>query len=251
MVHNVELIFCTYFKRIEKFRYACETYKETVAFCVKQGSFSYQIGENKEQTASEGDVVICPPNTEFRRKIITPIELCMIKFLADDILFSNGNKIKVLNILLLDEDLSKLEGCLFCDTLSENPQWAHYCMDIIYIAIDSIYNDSKIGAVKQYIDQNYNKNLLISAIAAQAGYTVPHLINKFKACYGVSPKAYLSQIKIQKAKELLLISDMLSREVAAALGFDDELYFIRFFKKHTGTTPKQFKNHTLANEKSF
>ena len=76
---DFELIFCTYFKRIERFRYEYEIYEEYVAFCVKQGSFTYQIGDEKEEIASEGEIVICPPNHRFVRKIKEPAELCMIK----------------------------------------------------------------------------------------------------------------------------------------------------------------------------
>ena len=44
---------------------------------------------------------------------------------------------------------------------------------------------------------------------------------------------------------MLLTTDKLSREIAYILGFTDELYFIRFFKKHTGLTPRQFKENVL------
>lgn len=245
MIPDVKLLFCTYFKKIEQFRYAQETYGEYVMFCVRQGAFSYQIGENKEEILSEGELVICPPNTSFRRKIIDATELCMIKFTLDTPFTPSNEKIKVSNILRWNDDLARLEGCLFCDSLSEHPEWSHYCMDIIYIAIDSIRDDAKLGAAKQFMDQNYDKKLCITSIAQKCGYTPPHFINKFKFYYGVSPKAYLSRLKVQKAKELLLMSDKLSRQIAAELGFDDELYFIRFFKKHTGLTPKQFKKRRL------
>ena len=245
MTSNVSLLFCTYFKKIEQFRYEKEAYGEAVAFCVRRGAFSYRIDEGWEETLSEGELVICPPGASFHRKILEATELCMIKFKADNVLPLCGKKIKASNILRWNEDLSKLEDCLFCDTLSEYPPWAHYCMDIIYIAMDSIHDNGRLGAVKQLMDQSWDKELRIAALAEQAGYTVPHLINKFKQYYGISPKAYLSQIKIQKAKELLLMSDLLSREIAYALGFHDELYFIRFFKKHTGVTPRQFRRHSL------
>ena len=65
MLPNIQLTFCTYFKNIQRFVYDKEIYEEYVAFCVKQGSFSYQIGEGKEEVASQGEVVICPPQQSF------------------------------------------------------------------------------------------------------------------------------------------------------------------------------------------
>ena len=245
MLSNIELTFCTYFKSIQRFVYEWETYEEHVAFCVKQGSFSYQIGEEKEGVVSEGEIVICPPNHRFSRKIIRPAEICMIKFKTAEPFHALGQKIRVSNVLRFNDDLAKLERCLFCDTLFEEPIFSHYCMDILYIAVDGIGENSKMSFAKNYIEQNYNKEIFIGELAKQMGYSTPHLINKFKAHYGITPKAFISQVRILKAKELLLATDKLSREIAYFLGFSDELYFIRFFKKHTGLTPRRFREYRL------
>ena len=243
MIPTIVLIFCTYFKKIEHFKYEYETYEEFTAFCVKKGAFSYRIGDEKEATVSEGELVICPPNHPFSRRIIEPVELCMIKFMPASPFHSLRGKIKIYNIFRFNDDLSKLESCLFCEDLAHEPLFSHYCMDVLLLAIDSVNHNSSLSAVKQYIEQNYDKKIHVQFLAKQAGYTTPHLINKFKAQYGITPKAYISQVKVMKAKELLFTSDKLSREIAYELGFSDELYFIRFFKKHTTLTPKQFRKH--------
>ena len=243
MLPNIQLTFCTYFKSIKRFVYNQETYEDYVAFCVKQGSFSYQIGEGKEEVAAEGEVVICPPNQPFYRRIIQPAEICMIKFRSAEPFHAFGKKIRISNLLRFNDDLCRLESCLFCDTLDSQPIFSHYCMDILYLALDGMGENSKISFSKSYIEQNYYKEILIAELANQMGYSTPHLINKFKCYYGVTPKAFLSQIRILKAKELLLTTDKLSREIAYLLGFFDELYFIRFFKKYTGVTPKQFRQN--------
>lgn len=245
MTPNIDLSFCTYFKRIERFQYESETYGECVAFCVKNGSFYYRIGDEKEKIISEGEIVICPPNHRFSRRIIEPAEICMIKFDFTDSFHILGEKIKIPNILRFNDDLCNLESCLFCDTISEEVFFSHYCMDILYLAIDSLQDRNRLSSVKKYIEQNYNKEIYICELAKQEGYTTPHLINKFRQYYGVTPKAYVSQVRVLKAKELLMTTDMLSREIAVALGFSDELYFIRFFKNHTGFTPKQFRKYSL------
>ena len=242
---DFELIFCTYFKRIERFRYECEIYEESVAFCVKRGSFFYQIGDDKEEIASEGEIVICPPNHRFGRKIKEPTELCMIKFNFLGAVDNFVKKVKITNLLRFFEDLHMLEQCLFCNTLSDEPIFSHYCMDILYLAINNIEQNNWLSDIRNFLSNNYDKEVYIKDLAKQAGYTTPYFINKFKLCYGVSPKAYLSQIRVLKAKEMLQTTDKLSREIADVLGFTDELYFIRFFKKHTGLTPRQFKEHSL------
>ena len=245
MLSNIELTFCTYFKNVERFVYDWETYDEYVAFCVKRGSFSYQIGEEREEVISEGEIVICPPKHRFYRKIVQPAELCMIKIKTVEPFLVFGKKIRVSNLLRFNDDLAKLERCLFCDTLFAEPFFLHYCMDILYLASESAEESGNIAFAKNYIEQNYTKEMCIGELARQMGYSTPHLINKFKAHYGITPKAFASQLKIVKAKELLLGSDKLSREIAYLLGFSDELYFIRFFKKYTGLTPKRFREYRI------
>lgn len=245
MLSSIQLTFCTYFKSIKRFIYEQEAYEEYVAFCVKQGSFTYQIGGEKEGVVSEGEIVVCPPKQLFRRKIIETAEICMIKFKGAEAFPVSGKKIRVSNLLRYNDDLCKLEHCLFCDTIFDEPFFSHYCMDILYLAIDGVGEYSKISFAKNYIEQNYDKEIFIEGLAEGMGYSTPHFINKFKAHYGITPKAFISQLRILKAKELLLGTDKLSREVAYSLGFSDELYFIRFFKKYTGLTPRQFREYRL------
>lgn len=246
MIFDVRLTFCTYFKRIERFKYEYEVYNEYVAFCVKSGSFYYKMGDEKEKLISENELVICPPNCRFSRRIVEAAEICMIKFNSiTDGAHIIGEKIKIPNALRFRENLSKLENCIFCDKISENQFFSHYCMDILYLAIENVRVSSGIKFVKEYIERNYNQEFYICELAKQIGYTVPHLINKFKLYYGVTPKAYLSQVRLLKARELLITTDKLSREIAESIGIFDELYFIRFFKRHTGLTPKQFRKYSL------
>ena len=234
-------VFCTYFKKIEHFKYSCETYDDYTAFCVRGGSFKFAIGSRPEETAAGGDVVICPPHQPFSREVITTCEICMIKFRVSDIDLPFDGKIKISNALRFDEDLGRLKGCFFCRDFSSEPLFLHYCMDIFYLLTDSIQNVSKLSWAKKHIEKNYREDLSVNEMADKAGYTVPHFINTFKKYYGITPKAYISKIRILKAKELLTVSEMYSRQIAHELGFVDDLYFIRFFKKHTGMTPKQFR----------
>lgn len=238
-------IFCTYFERIEKFRYNSETYTEWVAFCVNKGSFAYRINSEKDEIASEGQIIFCPPSSSLTRKIINPAEICMIKFNICDEKSTFAPKVQITNLSRFFDDLKHLKNCLFCKVLENEPIFYHYCMDVLYLALESVREESWIDGVKRYLDKNYATNVSVSDLAQREGYTVPHFINKFKSLSGTTPKAYLCSVRLRHAKELLLNTSMQSRRIAQATGFDDELYFIRFFKKHTGMTPNQFRNHTL------
>lgn len=62
----------------------------------------------------------------------------------------------------------------------------------------------------------------------------------FKAHTGVSPIEYINNAKINRAKELLSNTNLSVADIAERIGFSDQNYFCRMFKKKTGITPKQF-----------
>ena len=66
-----------------------------------------------------------------------------------------------------------------------------------------------------------------------------------KKSVGESFNAYLSKVRINKAKEFLL-QDMKVLEVAEKVGYKDADYFIQKFKEHTGQTPKSFKEEMMS-----
>ena len=54
-------------------------------------------------------------------------------------------------------------------------------------------------------------------------------------------KGLLTRALLQRAQQLLLTTDLRVKEVAASLGFQDEFYFTRFIKKHTGLPPSKYR----------
>ena len=81
----------------------------------------------------------------------------------------------------------------------------------------------------------------LQELSARFGLSADYFRHKFQKDVGVSPKKYLSALKIKAAKDLLLNSELAVHEVAAAVGFSDCNYFTRFFKKETAYTPLSFR----------
>lgn len=63
----------------------------------------------------------------------------------------------------------------------------------------------------------------------------------FKAASGISPKRYINNLRIKKAKQMLVNSDASVSEICSSLGFYDNAYFTKSFKKITGKTPVQYR----------
>ncbi len=93
-------------------------------------------------------------------------------------------------------------------------------------------------------EKNYQQDLKINDLAESFHYSRNHLYSIFKSEYGISPQDYLLNLRIEKAKQLLSREDMkLSvKEVAYAVGFRDQLYFSKLFKKRTGSSPLEFRS---------
>ena len=76
-------------------------------------------------------------------------------------------KVKVTNCLRFYEDLDMLNRCLFCDTLSDEPIFLHYCIDILYLAISSIEQNDWISDIKNFIDNNLEKEINLCQLNTQ------------------------------------------------------------------------------------
>lgn len=101
---------------------------------------------------------------------------------------------------------------------------------------------NELKNVLNYIHEHYNENISVVDLA-KLGYsnsvTLTRQFNKYMNC---SPKKYLNQYRIEKAKSFLLHSNIRINEIATAVGFKDPLYFSSVFHKATGLSPIDFKD---------
>ena len=105
----------------------------------------------------------------------------------------------------------------------------------------SILN-SRLKPLLEYIDQNFNKPLILEEMAEVMGITPQHLCTLFKKTTNIRIFQYINSVRIKKSKELLLDSPLMQvKEIACLTGFEDANYFCTVFKKHEQITPNQFR----------
>lgn len=92
-----------------------------------------------------------------------------------------------------------------------------------------------------YMEKNYQKPLTLTILANVVSLNYTYFSNVFKARTGVSVTAHLQNIRMQKAKELLISTNDRIREVAHKSGFSDERYFEKLFKRSEGMTPSEYR----------
>lgn len=94
---------------------------------------------------------------------------------------------------------------------------------------------------KQYINENYEQSLTLEQIGQVVGLNASYFSNIFKKETGISFIEYLTDVRIQNAKDLLTETDLEIIEIAERTGFHDLKYFIRCFRKTTGMTPAAYR----------
>ncbi len=103
---------------------------------------------------------------------------------------------------------------------------------------------TEINKFVEYVIENYSQNIDVNKKALELGFS-PNFFQKiFKKETGVTPFAYLQQIRIEEAK-ILLVQGIQVKEVAKRVGYSDPLYFGKVFKKKVGVSPAMYKNAIL------
>ena len=93
-----------------------------------------------------------------------------------------------------------------------------------------------------YMQQNYSDpELTMNSLAQYLEISSVTLSIEFKNEMDMKPSDYLINIRMEKAKELLRNTDMMTKEISTAVGYEDERVFMRRFKKHTGLTTGQYR----------
>mgnify|MGYP002565300188 CR=1 FL=1 len=100
---------------------------------------------------------------------------------------------------------------------------------------------------KRYIDVYYYKAIKISEICDILNLSHSFLYKEFESKYGKSLKNYLTEVKLNQAKQLLLTSKLNISQIGLSIGFEDVLAFSAFFKKHTGVSPSTYKKQFSRN----
>lgn len=99
--------------------------------------------------------------------------------------------------------------------------------------------------IAKYIEANYTSNITLQDISAQFHLNREYISRKFKQELKENVIDYLNRIRIEKAKLLLMNPHMKISEAARSVGYQDEKYFSRVFKKVEGQSPTEFRARFL------
>jgi AraC-like DNA-binding protein len=99
---------------------------------------------------------------------------------------------------------------------------------------------------RDHLDRHYTEPHDLAGLAAIAGMSKYHFQRLFKATYGLTPAAYLSQRRVERAQDLLRATNLTVTEVCHAVGFSSLGSFSARFRELVGETPSAFQARYAA-----
>ncbi len=98
---------------------------------------------------------------------------------------------------------------------------------------------------KAYMDSHYADPLTLEQLGSIAGLSPKRFSERFSQAFSCRPLAYLITTRVEHATELLA-TDMLVKDVARTVGYDDQFYFSRIYKKYCGQSPEAARRELHA-----
>jgi len=122
---------------------------------------------------------------------------------------------------------------LYSETLkSENKE---------YVKKNEIFSKITSFIFEHYTDPNFS----VQDISEHVNLSEVHLRRIFKSSVNTSPIKYINFLRLEKAKNMLISSNYTVTEVAQSVGFEDQYYFSRLFKKETGMAPSEYRKRSF------
>jgi len=138
-----------------------------------------------------------------------------------------------------------------CDTLPEMLDLVEsHLAEVAQDTRNRLQMSSEITRAIQFIKLHYKDNISLQTVAEHVNLSFGYLSNLFKKEFGMTFVDYLNRYRVERAKELLLMTQIKSCDVAAEVGFSPEYtYFSKVFKKITGLNPNEYRKQRLTDRR--
>ena len=210
------------------------------------GKTHYRQGE-KTILSDSNHVLLLPKGSCYSWKCDEPGECMIINFEA----LETGEDIRSVEIgndLYLRNAFAKIESLFGANDPASHfgaMQQLYGILQFLSNAIDKKYiphsqKQILLPAI-EYMEQNYNDpDIHNESLALLSGISVVYFRKCFKNVYGMAPMQYIHNLRMNKAKSLLLCDDISIAEVAESTGYSNRYHFSKMFKLYTGVSPRDY-----------
>lgn len=122
-----------------------------------------------------------------------------------------------------------------------------YLSILIDKSLDKICEDRKhkdarpIRIAKQYIKENFSNPITLEDVSSFVGFSASYFSTLFKKESGVNFQEYLSEVRMNQAKEMLKQTNMNIEQICEQVGYSDLKHFVKNFRKNTGIKPNEYR----------
>lgn len=227
----------------------------------KKSNTCYMVGDRRYEVSSPGFIITRPG--EEHAYLFDPVEATRHLFVHFTLEKQIELELELLRRAVWMTSYNTLLPAFLKNILNmayeKNFRWQERCNRMLGVVLEelnaefcqeeaqrepsvSICCSPQLKAVLQFIDENLDRNFKISELASFAGWTQSHLSRVVKEYTGVSPSLFIMNKRIERACQLLVYGEMTGiKEVAYALGFEDEKYFCRCFRRITGMSASEYR----------
>jgi len=226
-----------------------------VILAVDQGVFEFQIG-NQTGEASFGDLVFCPPKTLLHRRALMPLSLYYLVFKYSE---SDSHEDSILHIPTgkvtlhdqarrLTSNFSYIRLCTMPKDHIQQSLLNHVVNDLIMFSSIELRgivkrNDKYILQASDYIREHFREELRMHDLAKKMGFNPSQFTRRFHSTMGMNPIDYLTSLRLDSAKSLLLETEDTIDTIAVLCGFRSGFYLSRVFTSQFKITPSQYRKN--------
>jgi two-component system response regulator YesN len=146
--------------------------------------------------------------------------------------------------ILLNKNLDYINNALNINTQEDLCAWISRALDDFIESVYSCQDARKMSQLRpaiEYMDCNFDRPITLADIARAAHLSISRLAHLFREQMGITLIDYLTNVRINHAKRMLLTTDMNCTRICFEVGYNNQSYFTRTFKQVAGMTPRQFR----------
>ena len=197
-----------------------------------------------EHSVSDGEIFVIRPNeqTTYTADLADPWHYVWIGFTGTQACRFDTDR----SVYPAPRDIFlRLSNLVMIGERSPSP-YASVIHDIIHYTLGTEESPTdELSMIRRYVEYNYMKQISVDGIAKDFGIERSYLFRRFKSRYGKGVKEYLTEYRLERAKEILRLGHSVAA-TSAMVGYPDEFNFSRSFKKHFNISPSEWRrlSHT-------
>lgn len=210
------------------------------------------LHNDKKIKFGEHDLLIMLPNERIYYEALEPWSISWVGLYGETVkefidLLGITPQNPIVHISLYNDIISVMEKIYEASKAKSYSSQLHN-IGLIYeffsVLMENSALDKKLDIINsalKIIDYNFCSPISVEQIAKNLFVDPAYFSRKFTEKVGMSPKKYILHKRMERAKELLSVTDAGIFEISNSVGYEDQLYFCRIFKKMTNLSPSEYR----------